>query len=259
MSELLQELTELRRRDAEEAEKKCPVPLLRAEASRRRHHSLSDALRYHPAPRIIAEVKKASPSAGDLAPHLLPAYVASEYEKAGAAAISVLTEPHRFKGSPGHLMEVRAAVSLPVLRKDFISTRYQVLEAAAWGADAVLLIAAVMEPRQLQLLHRYARDLGLETLVEIHEESELPAALALEDAVIGVNSRNLKTLEVDLNVARLMAAAVPTKRISVAESGIQSHAEIAELAGLGYDGFLVGTRLMGTGTPARALRELLGG
>ena len=248
-----------RRADVAEAKRRVPVAALEREAAARRHHSLSDRLRRAPAPRIIAEVKKASPSAGLLQAFYDPAAVAAEYEACGAIAISVLTEPRHFLGSEADLRQVRQAVGLPILRKDFLCDPYQVCEAAAWGADVVLLIAAALDAAGIRDLHQAAVALGLDVIVEIHAADELDAALACEGAVIGVNSRNLKTLTTDLAIARGLAAAIPAGRLRIAESGIRRREEIVELQELGYDGFLIGESLLRGEQPGRALRRLRAG
>ena len=207
-------------------------------------------------PRIIAECKRRSPSRGILRDAYDPAAHASAYADAGAAAISVLTEPTFFDGALAHLEAVRAAVGLPVLRKDFIVTDYQVHEAAALGADAVLLIVAVLDDPSLTRLHRLAVNQGLAVLVEVHDGEELGRALAAGARIIGVNSRNLRTLDVDLDVIERLAPAIPDEIIAVAESGIRTGDDIRRFSALGYDAFLVGERLIGRDDPGAALREL---
>ena len=226
-------------------------------ASQRVHHSLIDQLRNASSTAIIAEVKKASPSAGILRQDYDPAGIASGYEKAGAVGISVLTEPVHFLGSEADLRAVRDAVTLPVLRKDFICDPYQVWEAAAWGADVVLLIAAALERQEMLLLYREAIALGLDVLAEVHDAQELESVLSLESAIIGVNSRNLKTLETDLGIARSLAGRIPPDRVRIAESGIKTRADIEELTQHGYQGFLIGESLLRDISPESALRDLL--
>jgi indole-3-glycerol phosphate synthase len=184
--------------------------------------------------------------------------VAGQYAHAGAAAISVLTEPDFFDGSLDALARIRSAFPhVPLLMKDFIVDEYQLLQARAAGADACLLIAALLGEAELARLHALAKRLGLTPLVEIHDESELAVARRLGAELIGVNNRNLATFEVSLDVARRLAAAAWAGPVLIAESGIESSAEINELASLGYKGFLVGTSLMRGGLPGRALRALL--
>jgi len=204
---------------------------------------------------IIAEVKKASPSAGLLCQDYNPAAIAAEYETAGAAAISVLTEPRYFRGSDDDLRAVRRAVSLPILRKDFIGVPYQVYESAVLGADLVLLIAAALDVRTLRELYELATDLGLEVIVEAHTREELDRAALLEKAILGVNSRNLTTLKTDLSVARRLAPFLPPGRLCIAESGIRTRRDIEELRALGYQGFLIGESLMKSPDAGKQLRS----
>jgi indole-3-glycerol phosphate synthase len=234
-----------------------PEPVLQAAAGKRVHHSLSDRLRMHQATAVIAEVKKASPSAGLLREPYMPAETAAGYANAGAIAISVLTEPLHFLGSGADLRSVRAAVDIPVLRKDFICDSYQILEAAAWGADVILLIAAALTSDELLSLYGDAIGLGLEVLAEVHDREELERVLPLEKALIGVNSRNLKTLKTDLGIARDLVARIPADRLRIAESGIKTRRDILDLQQHGYDGFLIGESLLRQQDPAVALQALL--
>ena len=208
--------------------------------------------------RIIAECKRRSPSRGILREQYVPADHARDYAAAGAAAISVLTEPTFFDGSIDHLREVRAAVDIPVLRKDFIVSEYQLVEAAAAGADAVLLIVAALSPRELATLIRSAEAQRLATLVEVHDVNELQLALDASASVVGVNSRNLRTLSVDLTVLDDVVAKLPKGVTAVAESGIKTRADITRLSAAGYHAFLVGEGLIAQPDPGRALRELRG-
>jgi len=208
---------------------------------------------------IIAEMKKASPSAGLLRPRYAPSVLARRYEEAGAAGISVLTEPRKFLGSPRHLAAARAACGLPVLRKDFISEPYQVWEAAAWGADVVLLIASVLDDGTMRALHREAGRARLEVLVEAHTADELKRARRLDGAILGVNSRNLRTMRTDLAVAFGLARLLPRGVQAVAESGIRTRDDIERLRDAGYSGFLIGETLMRSARPWEELMELSGG
>lgn len=220
------------------------------------YRSLSKALRQSPAPRIVAEVKKASPSAGQLRASFDPAALAQAYVSGGAAAISVLTEPNYFMGSQADLKAVRRCVTVPVLRKDFMVDVYQLMEAAAWGADVVLLIVAALAPGQCALLYKESRELGLEVIVEVHTAAELKVALACEEAIIGVNSRNLKTLKTDLAVAHELAKRMPKDRLCIAESGIKTREDILGLQEAGYQGFLIGESLLRETFPGKALKAL---
>ena len=214
------------------------------------------ALRDGPAPRVIAECKRRSPSRGILRQDYDPAAHARAYESAGAAAISVLTEPTFFDGHPSHLRAVRDAVRIPVLRKDFIVTSYQLAEAAALGADAVLLIVAALDDQALPALLGEAAGFGLACLVEVHAVDEVRRALDAGARIIGVNSRNLRTLGVDMHVLDEIAARLPATVTAVAESGIRSRSDIDRLGALGYDAFLVGERLITEADPGAALRRL---
>jgi indole-3-glycerol phosphate synthase len=208
-------------------------------------------------PAIIAEIKKASPSKGILAEQFDPTSIARAYQLGGAAAISVLTDETRFHGSLSHLESARSATGLPVLRKDFTIDAYHVHEAAAHGADAILLIAAILTEKEMRDFRELAEHYGMAALVEIHDEDELKPALASGARVIGVNNRNLHTFQVDLAVSLDLAGKIPNHVIKVAESGIHSRHEIARLRAAGYQAFLVGEHLMKSGDPAQALRELL--
>lgn len=206
---------------------------------------------------IIAEIKKASPSKGILAGEFDPASIAKAYEQGGAAALSVLTDEKHFQGSLKHLQSACAAVSLPVLRKDFTIDAYHVYEAAAHGADAILLIAAILSEKQMRDFRELAESYQMAALVEVHDEEELKTAIASGAGIIGVNNRNLHTFAVDTGVSLRLAGKIPPGVIKVAESGIHSSADIKELKAAGYQAFLVGEHLMKSGDPARALRALL--
>ncbi len=206
---------------------------------------------------VIAECKRQSPSKGVLCRSYEPARVARAYQAAGAAAVSVLTEPNFFAGAIDHLREVRAAVSLPLLRKDFIVDEYQLLESRAAGADAVLLIVAALDEAALEDLIRRSAKLGLAALVEVHDGSDLERAIAAGAAIIGVNNRDLRTLRVDLETSARMIRRIPAGVIAVAESGIDSCDALEGLRACGFGAFLIGGHLMTNPDPGRALRELL--
>jgi indole-3-glycerol phosphate synthase len=217
------------------------------------------ALRESAAPRVIAECKRRSPSRGILRNDYRPAVHADAYARAGAAAISVLTEPTFFDGSLAHLEQIRAAVTTPLLRKDFIVERYQVLEAAAAGADAILLIVGALDRAALRARLEDARALALAALVEVHDEAELRTAADAGADVIGVNSRNLRTLGVDPDLHDRLAPRLPQGVVAVAESGVREHADLVRLARAGYHAFLVGERLIAHSDPGAALAALRGG
>ena len=217
------------------------------------------ALRDGASPRVIAECKRRSPSKGVLRDVYDPVAIASGYAAAGAAAISVLTEPTFFDGSLDHLKAVRAAVELPLLRKDFVVSEYQLLEAKAAGADAVLLIVAALRPAELKMLHDHARRHGLDVLVEAHDATELAIAIDAGARIIGVNNRNLRTLEVDVHASERLIAQMPTEIIAVSESGLKTAADLARLKALGYRAFLIGERFMTAPDPGAALADLIDG
>jgi indole-3-glycerol phosphate synthase len=205
---------------------------------------------------VIAECKRRSPSRGVLAADYDPVAIAKQYEAGGAVAISVLTEPTFFDGALAHLTAVRDHVSLPVLRKDFIVEEYQLLEARAAGADAVLLIVAALEQRDLVHLRERADVLGLAALVEVHDEEELSRAVDAGARLIGVNNRNLRTLTVDVEASDRLAARMPANVTGVSESGLQTRADLQRLAAAGYKAFLIGERFMTAPNPAQAIQEL---
>jgi len=242
-------------------------------AARRQRTALSDveaALADVDAPRdpmpvlrgtgssVIAEVKRRSPSKGDLAEIADPAALALQYAAGGAAAISVLTEERRFGGSLDDLRAVRAAVDVPLLRKDFIVDGYQVVEARAAGADLVLLIVAALDDGELRRLHDQARELGMAVLVEVHDEPETERAVALGAELLGVNARNLKTLEIDQDVFGRLAPLIPDDRVRVAESGIFSQVDVKRYVAEGARAVLVGEALVKEGDPEGAVRAMTG-
>jgi len=207
--------------------------------------------------RVIAECKRRSPSRGILRGDYDPVAIARGYAGAGAAAISVLTEPTFFDGSLAHLSAVRAVVDVPLLRKDFIVDRYQLLEARAAGADAILLIVAALDDVTLATLSREARALALDVLVEVHDEAELERAVRAGADLIGVNNRNLRTLAVDVEASFRLGPKIPAGTVAVAESGLKTAADLAALAQVGYGAFLIGERFMTTPDPGAALAALL--
>ena len=207
---------------------------------------------------VIAECKRRSPSRGVLRADYDAAAIAARYEASGAAAISVVTEPTFFDGSLDDLGDVRERVGLPVLRKDFVIDEYQLVEARAAGADAVLLIVSALDDERLRALHEGARALGLVALVEVHSREELDRALALSPELVGVNSRDLRTLRVDLGAALDLVDAIPDDVTAVAESGLSRHEDLRRFRDRGCDAFLVGERLVASPDPGRALGELLG-
>jgi len=206
---------------------------------------------------IIAEVKFASPSEGDICTNIDPCDIAKGYLNAGAAMLSVLTEPEYFKGSLGYLSQIRKQnPDALLLRKDFIVDSYQLTEAKAYGADAVLLIVAMTGKDKSKELFAEARVLRLTTLVEVHDEEELVVAIDMGADFIGVNNRNLKTLKIDLDISRRLSSMKPEKAVFICESGLSTAAQLREMKGLGYDGFLMGTSFMKQNSPGMALAAL---
>jgi indole-3-glycerol phosphate synthase len=210
-----------------------------------------------PGIRIIAECKRRSPSAGELRAALDPAGLAGDYEEGGAAAISVVTEPDFFGGDPAWVGAVRARVSLPVLRKDFLVSRRQLFESALLGADAVLLIVRIVSDHELAAMVALAAELGLEVLLEVHDDGELERALTTPARLIGVNARNLRTFEVDMARATELLRLIPESHVAVAESGISSPAAVRALLGSGVRSFLVGEYLLRAEDPRHAVEELV--
>ncbi len=207
-------------------------------------------------PSIIAEVKKASPSKGIICQNFEPVSIAKNYEEGGASAISVLTEPHYFQGDNSYLTRIKENVALPLLRKDFIIDALQIYEAKAIGADAVLLIVAALEPHELRNYLQLAARLGLDCLVETHDEEEIKQALEADAQIIGVNNRNLQTFEVSLEVCERLRDLVPKDKVFVAESGIHTKEDVRRLRSLDVDALLIGESVMKAQHPADKLREL---
>jgi indole-3-glycerol phosphate synthase len=254
---ILDDIVKARRVDVERAKREIPLAALesrpRYKAPRR---GFAAALRARQ-PALIAEVKKASPSKGVIRADFDPVAVARAYAGAGAAAISVLTEERFFQGHSMHLEAIRDAVDVPLLRKDFVFDAYQLAEARAWGADAALLIVAMLDDAQLADLHAAALHLGLDVLVEAHTAEEAERAAALGARMIGINNRDLRTFVTSLQTAERLRSLIPAGAVAVAESGIDSPADIARLGRAGYGAFLVGESLMRAPDPGAALRALL--
>lgn len=239
---ILEELTELRRQDVARAEK---VRDFAAAFS-------------GPGLHVISELKKASPSKGLIREDFRPADLARELTDAGAAALSVLAEPHKFLGGEENVRIARANTDLPILFKDFVSTRYQILRVRACGADAVLLIAAVLGDVEMSDLLSYARSLGMEALVETHTEDEISRAVGVGAKIIGVNCRDLKTFHTDPSITAGLIRLIPEGVIRIAESGMRSKEDLRLLRAAGADGFLIGEALMREPSPGAKLKELIG-
>lgn len=261
MSDFLDKAMEQRREDVQRQMKRVPMETMQRAASQvLEHRSLMDCLRRKGPgrkPVIIAEMKKASPSAGVIVEKYDPVSIAKQYEQGGAMALSVVTEPHFFLGSNSHLEDVRKNTKLPILRKDFICEIYQLYESAVLGVDVVLLIAAALDFHVLRDLYVVALAIGLEVIVEVHTQEELEMVMPLAKTIIGVNNRDLHTLKTDLTVSRELAPLMPQDRASISESGIRTRRDIEELEALGYRGFLIGETLMRSSNPAIMLNNML--
>lgn len=254
---ILEQIVSARREDVRRAKERVAVAELeRAPLFAEERRGFLAALCASPR-AIIAEVKKASPSRGVIRADFDPVWIACRYDDAGAAAISVLTEERHFQGKPEYLSAIRGAVSAPLLRKDFIFDEYQILEARAWGADAILLIAASLSDGEIDGLSAFARALDLDVLVEVHTSAEVDRALAAGANLIGVNNRDLRTFNTTLQTAVALAQRIPAGVHRVAESGIHSAADIALLEAAGYTTFLIGESLMTHADPGAALETLL--
>jgi indole-3-glycerol phosphate synthase len=256
---VLDRIVEARRADVSRRKRIVPEAVMRMAVKK------ADPVRDFPgalcrdAVNIISELKKASPSAGVLRPDFDPVTLARGFEQAGAAALSVLTEEAHFQGALAYLRDARAATSLPVLRKDFIVEPWQVWETRAAGADTFLLIVAALDPADLGELLALGRELGMEPLVEVHTRAELDTAIAAGARIIGINNRDLHTLEVRMETSLTLIHAIPETCIAVSESGLRSAADLAKLRATGFDAFLIGETLMRQADPAAGLRSLLGG
>ena len=259
MSDILDRIIDVKREEVRAAQQSAPLEELRLQASARDLRDFVGAIRAkHEAglAAVIAEVKKASPSKGVLRENFVPAEIARSYAKHGAACLSVLTDVQFFQGSAKYLEEARAACDLPVLRKDFIVDPYQVLEARAMGADAILLIVAALELSQMQDLEAYAHSLGLAVLVEVHDKDELVDALTLKTPLMGVNNRNLRTFETSIDTTLGLLDMMPDDRIVVTESGIMSRGDVERMRAMDVNSFLVGEAFMRAEDPGAELARM---
>jgi indole-3-glycerol phosphate synthase len=255
-SGILAEIVSHKRQEAAALGVRAATLEQQAHERKSRPRAFAEALRAAPV-TIIAEIKKASPSRGVLLADFHPAFLAHNYEAGGAACLSVLTDKTYFQGGLHDLEAARAAVALPVLRKDFIVDRLQVWESAAHNADAILLIAAILEESELRSLREMAHSLGLAALVEVHDADELAKAVDSGAEIIGVNNRNLDTFEVSLDTSLRLSYLMPAHVTRVSESGIFNRAHIEQLSAAGFHGFLIGESLMKAADPTAALQALL--
>jgi len=257
---ILDEILDRKREEVAHAQRHCSADEMakRAQGTTRPVCGFERALRADEPPRVIAELKRRSPSKGEIRADFDPVEIARAYARGGAAALSVLTDEHYFGGSLEILRGVRDATELPLLRKDFVVDAYQIDEARVAGADAVLLIVKALEPEPLAGLHRHARALGLDVLVEVHDEAELDTATALGARLIGVNNRDLARFVTDLCVTEQLAPKVPQGAVLVTESGIVDFEDVRRLMAVGARGFLVGESLMRESDVELALRRLRG-
>jgi indole-3-glycerol phosphate synthase len=257
MMNILKEILENKRLEVGTAKKTIPLQRLHDMSGySRKCLSLKNSLNTKDV-AVIAEIKKASPSKGIICTDFDPLKIAREYVAGGAAAVSVLTDRKYFQGHIHFMSDIRASVPVPLLRKDFIIDSYQLTEAKAFGADAVLLIAAAMDPEKLKDLHSEAAELGLECLVEVHSESELHSLDFSRVRTVGINNRNLADFKIDISTASRLAVHIPKNVTIVSESGIRTRTDIEKLAGSGIHAVLVGESLMRSSDPKEALAELL--
>lgn len=260
MTDILEKIVAVKREEIAAALNKKSLALIRADAeSRVLTRDFVGAMRAKIAagrPAVIAEIKKASPSKGVLREDFIPADIAQSYAEHGAACLSVLTDVQFFQGGVDYLKQARASCQLPVLRKDFIVDAYQVYESRAMGADAILLIAAILDDAQMKDFEAIARSLDMAVLVEVHDAPELARALQLKTPLIGINNRNLKTFEVSLETTLSLMRDVPSDRLLVCESGIHTRDDVLRMGAAGINAFLVGEAFMRAPDPGEALAAL---
>ena len=260
MTDILNKIVAVKREEIAAALNKKSLAMVRADAeSRVLTRDFVGALRAKIAagqPAVIAEIKKASPSKGVLREDFIAADIAQDYAEQGAACLSVLTDVQFFQGCPDYLKQARASCQLPVLRKDFIIDAYQVYESRAMGADAILLIAAILDDAQMKDFEAIARSLDMAVLVEVHDGAELARALTLKTPLVGINNRNLKTFEVSLDTTLTLMRGVPSDRLLITESGIHTREDVLRMGAAGINAFLVGEAFMRAPEPGVALANL---
>jgi indole-3-glycerol phosphate synthase len=256
-SNILNRIIAQKREEVEQMKKSLPLSSLKEDIARRQAPLDFTLALEGEHTRLIAEVKRASPSRGVLCPDFNPVELAKSYAQGGAAAISVLTEVNYFEGSLDHLAAIREETRLPLLRKDFIFDPYQVYESRAYGADALLLIVAILSQEQLGELLSLSHGLGLNCLVEVHSEDEIKRALLSQAKIIGINNRDLNTFNVDINTTRRLLTLIPQGRIVVSESGIRSRIDVKKLKGWGVNAVLVGETLVTASDVPAKMRELI--
>tara|TARA_B100001964_G_C14237974_1_gene603467 strand:- start:1528 stop:2313 length:786 start_codon:yes stop_codon:yes gene_type:complete len=258
VEDILKKIIEQKWREIEVSRKETPVDALKSQCDgeTRQFAAAIEARASSGRPAIIAEIKKASPSKGVIRNNFEPVLIARSYETAGATCLSVLTDVSFFQGANQYLKKARGAVSLPVLRKDFIVDPYQVYESRVIGADCILLIASILEPGSLEQLYRLAVSLGMDVLVEVHNEAELAMALAVSPRLLGINNRNLRTFDVDLRTTLNLLAEIPDDTLVVTESGIHTRENVELMIENNVFGFLVGEAFMKEADPGKKLQSI---